>query len=265
MVEGLVTIYEDPDFRGRGILFDVGNYRLFGSDDDVFSSIEVPAGFVAWVYEHADRGGGYGISADFLEDCSDLAQVGLNDKISYISVFRAERPPGLVWRRGAIGGDGQYVAGHWERKRVDGPPPNPTVAVSPPIAPHTGVIAVHAAGPFAEQAQSLYTVYLRGPNDPDLRQEPGRFDSSLTCTFSDLSIGKYWVMPDTKADVGWSVTPAQAEVDCLPPHQAKVVIRFGEGSGSGEGGGFGQGDRVRDHRGEGGGFGQGARVRDHRR
>ena len=132
-----VTIYEDPEFRGRGILLDVGDYRLFGTDmNNAVSSIQVPAGLVALVYEDADSGGGYGISADFLEDCADLAPLGLNDKISYLSVFRAEQPSGLVWRRGAIRGDGEYVPGHWERKRVVEPPPNPFVTVSPPIPPH---------------------------------------------------------------------------------------------------------------------------------
>jgi hypothetical protein len=146
-----------------------------------------------------------------------------------------------------MGSDGQYVPGHWERKRAEEPPPNPTVAVSPPIPPRTGGITVHAAGQYAAQAQSLYTLFLRGPDDHALERDPGRFDSSLTCTFTELPIGKYWVTPDTKADVGWSVTPPRAEVDCHPSQQAQVVIRFGEGSGSGGAGGFVRGT-VRDHR-----------------
>ena len=154
-----VTIYEDADFGGTGIFLDVGDYRLFGASDmnDTISSIQVPAGLVAMVFEHADSGGGYGISADFLEDCADLAPLGLNDKISYISVFRAERDivsrnhatgetgtAHVVWERGSVV-NGQYVPGHWERKRVVEPPPNTLVTVSPPIPPHTGGIAVHAS------------------------------------------------------------------------------------------------------------------------
>jgi hypothetical protein len=82
-----VTIYEDANFGGIGIFLDVGNYRLSGAGDlnDAVSSIQVPAGLVALVYEHADSGGG---------------------------------------------------------------------------------IAVHASGPHAQQAQGLYTLILRGPDDP---------------------------------------------------------------------------------------------------
>jgi hypothetical protein len=223
-----VTIYEDANFGGTGIFLDVGDFRLFGASDmnDTVSSIQVPTGLVALVYEHADSGGGYGISADFLEDCADLAPLSLNDKISYISVFRAEQPSGLIWRRGHVV-DGQYIPGHWERKRVVEPPPNPVVTVSPPYAPHAGGIAVHAAGPRAEQAQSLYTLFLHGPDDPGLQHDTGRFDSSLTCTFPTLPLGRYWVTADTKADVGWPVMPSRAEAVCQAFQVAHVIIRFG--------------------------------------
>jgi hypothetical protein len=79
-----VTIYENADFGGTGTFLEVGEYRLFVASDmnDAISSIQVPAGLVAMVFEHTDGGGGYGISADFLEDCADLAPLGLNDKIS---------------------------------------------------------------------------------------------------------------------------------------------------------------------------------------
>src|SRR6476469_4919499 len=72
LVMDVVTIYEDADFGGTGIFLDVGEYRLFGASDmnDTISSIQVPAGLVAMVFEDADSGGGYGISADFLEDCA---------------------------------------------------------------------------------------------------------------------------------------------------------------------------------------------------
>jgi hypothetical protein len=236
-----VTIYEDVEFGGTGIFLDVGEYRLFGPSDmnDVISSIQVPAGLVALVYEHADSGGGYGISADFLEDCADLAPLGLDDKISYISVFRAEQEivsrdhrtgksemAHVVWARGSVE-NGQYVPGHWERKRVVEPAPNPVVTVSPPIPPHTGGIAVHALGPHAQQAQSLYTLFLHGPDDPNLRNGTGRFDSALTCTFPTLPLGRYWVTADTKADVGWPVVPSRAEAVCQAFQVAQVIIRFG--------------------------------------
>jgi hypothetical protein len=222
-----VTIYEDKHFGGTGILLDVGKYRLERASDlnDVVSSIEVPVGLVAMVFEHADSGGGYGISADFLENCADLAPLGLNDKISYVNVFRAQRPPNYVWRRGAMV-NGRYIAGHWERKRVVEPPPNPVVTVSPPYPPHTGGIAVHAAGPHAQQARSLYSLFLRGPDDPNREHGSGRFDSSLTCAFPTLPVGRYWVRADTKADVAMTVTPSRAEVVCEVSQTAHVIIRF---------------------------------------
>jgi hypothetical protein len=223
-----VTIYEDADFGGTGIFLDVGNYRLSGAGDlnDAVSSIQVPAGLVALVYEHADSSGGYGISADLLEDCPDLAPLGLGDTISYVSVFTAERPPNFVWRRGAVV-DGQYVPGHWERRRVVEPAPNPVVTVSPPIPARTGDIAVHASGPQAQQAQGLYTLILRGPDDPKVEHGAGRFDASLTCIFPALPPGRYWVSADTKVDVEWPLMPSRAEVECQASSVAQVLIRFG--------------------------------------
>ncbi len=113
-----VTIYELPRFEGNAHTLPVGDHRLFdlvGFAGRV-ASIKVPMGLVALVYEHADSGGGYGLSADFLEDHADLSQLNLSDRISYITVFHAERPPGHVWIRNRIV-NGGFVAGHWERKR----------------------------------------------------------------------------------------------------------------------------------------------------
>lgn len=220
-----VTIYKDPNFGGQGFFFDVGDYPQYGTG--MYSSIQVPAGLVALVFQHADSGGGYGISADFLEDCTDLAPLNLNE-ISYISVFRAEQPSGLIWRRGAYKADGEYVAGHWERKRVQEPLANSVVAVSPPIPPHTGGIEVHADGQYAQKAQ-FYTVSLRGPDNPTLPRSSGRFDATLTCKFCDLPVGRYWVNPDSKVDSPeWSVTPDQAEVDLHTSQTALVLFRFGD-------------------------------------
>jgi hypothetical protein len=228
LVLSVVTIYEDVNFGGNGILLDVGDYRLFGASEmnDTVSSIQVPAGMVALVFEHADSSGGYGISADLLEDCADLRPLGLDNKISYITVFTAERPENHVWRRGAFV-NGEYIPGHWARKSVVEPPPNHVVTVSPPIPRRTGGIAVHASGPQAKQAQSLYTVFLHGPDDPRLPQDSGRFDASLTCTFPTLSLGHYRVTVDTKADVPFRVTPSQVGVECQARQVAQVIFRFG--------------------------------------
>jgi len=68
-----VTLYEDANFGGRSKSVSAGDYRL--SDfEGIASSIKVPQGFVAILYEHADQGGGYGISVDLLEDCPYLSK-----------------------------------------------------------------------------------------------------------------------------------------------------------------------------------------------
>ena len=146
-----VTIYEDVNFGGRSETLEVGGHRLFSAADldDEVSSIKVPAGLVALVYEHADAAGGYGRSADLMEDHADLATLGLGDTISYVLVFAAETDivsrdhrtgktetgtAHVVWARGSVV-NGQYVPGHWEVPRAQPPPPGPAV-VSPGPLPH---------------------------------------------------------------------------------------------------------------------------------
>ena len=144
-----VTIFEDVNFGGGSATLEVGGHRLFAAADmnDEVSSIKVPAGLVALVYEHADEAGGFGRSADLLEDCPDLSTIGLGDTISYVDVFAAERDvvarnhgtgatdtSHVVWARGSIA-NGQYVPGHWERPRAQPPPVGPVV-VSPAPLPH---------------------------------------------------------------------------------------------------------------------------------
>src|SRR3954447_10059669 len=143
-----VTIYEDTNFTGRSMTLGIGERRLFDANDmnDMTSSIQVPPGLVAYVYEHADSKGGYGIAADLMEDCADLSQFDFNDKISYITVFAAETPEGHIWARARVEG-GQFIPGHWERKRANGQlPPNNGVAVSPPLPPHDLVQPVVTGG-----------------------------------------------------------------------------------------------------------------------
>ena len=145
-----VTIYQDINFGGRSEALEVGGHRLGSAQlNDQISSIKVPAGLVALAYEHADGAGGYGRSVDFLEDHADLRALGLNDKISYIHVFPAERDvqvrdhrrghparstSHVVWARGAVVG-GRYFAGHWVPQPVHPRPPGPAV-VSPGPLPH---------------------------------------------------------------------------------------------------------------------------------
>ena len=76
--------------------------------NDTISSIQVPAALVAMVFEHADSGGGYGISADFLEDCADLAPLDLNDGVFFLHLrlprrarYRVPQPRDRGDRHGA--------------------------------------------------------------------------------------------------------------------------------------------------------------------
>jgi hypothetical protein len=128
-----VVIYADSNFSGDSRSLPIGNYRL-NDFNDVASSIKVPPGLGAIIYEHADEGGGYGISVDFLEDHNDLSRFNFNDKVSYISVFSTNRP-GYFWARNSIQ-NGQFLAGHWERARAANQI-NPVPVVSPPLPPHT--------------------------------------------------------------------------------------------------------------------------------
>lgn len=127
-----VSIHEDTNFGGRSKTLPPGDFKL--SDfNEIVSSIKVPDGFVAIIYEHADGGGGFGRSVDLLEDCLDLSKFNLNDKASYISVFRSTRQ-GFLWVRNSIV-NGQFVSGHWERPRAGGNPVNTVALVSPPLPP----------------------------------------------------------------------------------------------------------------------------------
>src|SRR5438128_10536313 len=114
----VVTIFENPNFSGRSKTLIEGEHRFFTPADfnDVISSIRVPEGLVAIVFEHADDGGGFGISVDLLEDWPTLSQFNLDKKISYINVFPATRGT-FVFVRNSIQ-DGQFVPGHWERQRL---------------------------------------------------------------------------------------------------------------------------------------------------
>jgi hypothetical protein len=132
-----IAVYDQPNFTGRNKTFVTGQYRLFAPEDfnDVISSIHVPQGLVAILYEHADDGGGYGRSVDLLEDCANLSKYNFDKITSYISVFAASRPPGFIWVRNSLQ-NGQFVAGHWERQQANPPPPNTVAVVSPPLPPH---------------------------------------------------------------------------------------------------------------------------------
>lgn len=129
-----IVIYENPNFGGRSQTLGVGGHKL--SDfNDIASSIRVPAGLVALLYEDVDAGGGYGLSVDLLEDRPDLSQVNFKDKLSYVCVFFSTTPQGYIWARASMQ-NGQFVAGHWERQGAGGTPVNSTAVVARPLSPH---------------------------------------------------------------------------------------------------------------------------------
>ncbi len=116
-----VILYENPNYNGRFKSMVVGQYKL---DDfnDLGSSITVPAGLVAVIYEHANEKGGYGNYVDLMEDCPDLSLYNFNGKTSYVIVFNPSSRPGYVWVRNRMNNN-QFVPGHWERARADGTQP----------------------------------------------------------------------------------------------------------------------------------------------
>lgn len=131
-----VTLYSDQGFAGWEVPVAEGHTRFTSDFNDVACSIRVAPGYCAVLYEHANEFSGYGASLDLLEDCADLSIYGFDRKVSYVQVFPAERD-GFIWARGAVR-DGQFIPGHWERKRANGASPNTSVAaVAPPIEPRT--------------------------------------------------------------------------------------------------------------------------------
>jgi hypothetical protein len=134
-----VIVYEHPNFAGRSQSLGIGDHVLTDLNDAA-SSIRVPAGLVAMVFESADSKGGYGRWVDFLEDQPDLARYDLNEKVSFVrifgatrSIFAGSRPH--FWARNSIK-NGQFIAGHWEAPRAIGNPPNPVAVVGSPLPPH---------------------------------------------------------------------------------------------------------------------------------
>jgi hypothetical protein len=124
-----VILFDDANFSGQSKILSPGSYRLFDYND-IASSVRVPAGMGAVIFEHADDGGGYGVSLELLEDIPDLSQYNFNNKLSYITVYSINTP-GFVWARSKYV-NGEYVPGHWERQRANGTlPPNYGPVLSP--------------------------------------------------------------------------------------------------------------------------------------
>ena len=134
-----VTIYGEANFQGASASVASGEFGeslLVLHMNDAVSSIKVPTGMVAVVYEHADSGGGFGRFVDFLEDQPDLSVFGLNDQISWIRAFDAHSAQFGQWVRNAIVSthimavvNSRFVEGHWSGSN-DPIPYNPTPVVA---------------------------------------------------------------------------------------------------------------------------------------
>ena len=77
----LVILFENSNFSGASKSFGPGEYLLTDFNDQA-ASIRVPDGLVAYLYEHASQGKGYGIAVDLLEDVADLSTLQFSKKLS---------------------------------------------------------------------------------------------------------------------------------------------------------------------------------------
>lgn len=126
-----VVLFDSINFSGASKAYGPGEYLLSDFNDQA-ASIRVPEGMVAYLYEHASQGKGYGITVDLLEDVADLGALQFSKKLSYLVVFTSTRENTYVWARNAMV-NGKFVPGHWERKKANPGPPNTIAVVSPPI------------------------------------------------------------------------------------------------------------------------------------
>lgn len=125
-----VVLYEEGKFAGQSKAFGVGKYRFNTTADfnDMASSIKVPAGLVAVIYEHANESGGYGNYVDLMEDCENLNTYDFNDKVSFLIVFSTSLKPGYVYLRNRKTNN-QVVGGLWQREGATKPDNSPPAVV----------------------------------------------------------------------------------------------------------------------------------------
>lgn len=139
-----VVLYEGANYTGGSKTLTPGNY-LLSDFNDMASSIKVSGGLVAVICEHGSATMGYGITVDLMENHPDLSVFNFNDKVSYISVFYAEKENKYVWVRNSMQ-NGQFMPGLWQRKGVN-PPPNMGPVVSPsrpgPVPTSPSVLATN--------------------------------------------------------------------------------------------------------------------------
>ncbi len=241
-----VVIYDNPNFEGRSRSFDIGSHRLFTPADfnDVASSIQVPPNLAVVVYEHADEGGGYGMSVDFLEDQPDLTPYDLNNKISYLVVFNRERP-GFFYARNRIQ-NREFVAGHWEGARAGGNPLNPNPVVAPPKPPNIPPVTTTPPAPgFCTISGSIRSNKSTYGTTIELYRDDGSRSLVRRITthgepfyrFPRVTEGRYLLIPKGRFPTGsgkmggLAAFPLTERVLCEPDrsHRVDFAIRSTEG------------------------------------
>jgi hypothetical protein len=242
--EQKVALYENVNYTGTAKMLAPGQYIL--SDfNDMASSIKVPQSMVAYIYEHAASDKGYGMSTDILEDVPDLSVYNFNDKISYISVFYAVKENMFDWARGAMV-NGQFIAGHWERKRANGKKPDnfPPAVVStiPEVFDPNDI----GNAPVASQAEidefsniqknQLGVAVLGGETTKSFyyhHNKPGeevyKYDKVIDA--SKLPAGLIAEASKKLGDAGIILKPLEAATDLLGDLGQDIIDFFG-GSGS---------------------------------
>ncbi|MEI9946141.1 MAG: PLAT/LH2 domain-containing protein [Chitinophagaceae bacterium] len=166
-----VTLYENTGYGGGVELVPPnapgGAGRSVIQLNELSSSVKVPAGMVAIVYEHTNESSGYGHYVELMEDCPDLSVYDLNNKVSFVSVFPVTRD-GFNFVR-AQNKNGTIIPGHWEKARANGKLPTSQPAiVQNLIAPLTNPLPPER--PKVDETLPVFRIQLRiitGNNEND--------------------------------------------------------------------------------------------------
>jgi hypothetical protein len=138
-----VILYDNASYAGESKSLGIGTHQLTDFNDRA-TSIKVPTGMVAMIYEHSINGEGYGTLVDLLEDRPNLSDFNLDNNVSLVVVFAATKD-NMEWVRTATV-NGQMVPGHWRRRRASGSLPNSVAVVGyrqPPASTAPSVLAVN--------------------------------------------------------------------------------------------------------------------------
>lgn len=112
-----VFFYNDINYTGKFEQINIPSivatreYSMAGLQNKVRSVI-IPRGFVVALYEHANESGGYGNYLELMEDCPDLAKLGLGDTVCFASVFFSKRLGGRYIIAKKV--NDKIIPGYWK-------------------------------------------------------------------------------------------------------------------------------------------------------